>query len=767
MADFLSKITLPDQSGYPIRASAIPYGEVDDTSTSTNFTATVPGIYALEDGVAVLLKNEVIDSISSVSVNINSLGAKPIYNSNNIEETGTIFNINSTMLLIYNSTLVNGGCWICYKGYDIPPTMTILSYGSSTWDDFIAAYNSNTIVYCRASSNSNPASGNQTRMAFMAYVNNNPPTEVEFQYYRSVSSHSATQQGDQVYIYKLNKNSGWSVTVREAMSKIAAGTGLTSSYSNGTITLSSTLNSINNLVDGSDTGSLRTLSSTVSGDYAFAGGTYTKASSDYQTAIGKYNIEDTDDTYAFIIGNGDSTTANNALTVDWNGVVTTNSLVLQNAGYSELRFITTDGGSPSYIRAYADSDQSEYGNNMVINPGGNLIIGGGESANNVYNNNIESAAGTTENLYLCSDNTIIFYSNCNTSTVENRHRMAFQSDGNLLVEDGGYTSKYNSINSQIGQTIPSNNTALGFFTIHDNQGYGYLWLMGYKDNNDRLQGQLAFRRKNASGTAINHNLNLYIDSSGNRSVSVSDAAAWRAGLGAVNKAGDTMTGSLIVEGTSPYYYSDSTTIDSTIGQTIPDNDTPIGGYDIRDKNDYVCGWFATRKLANDTIRSELVARRKNAGGSTLTNVLYLGINSAGNRYVTVTDSSVWRDALGINYTQVSKTASSVNVTNGTDTNICNTGSLSAGTYVFFYRVSFGSNSTGRRAMFLSTDSSGSNYAEFSRVQVTPVGGSSATEIVGFAIATVSSATTWYLRAYQNSGSTLSCNGQIRYLKIHD
>ena len=118
--------------------------------------------------------------------------------------------------------------------------MTILSYGNSTWDDFIAAYNSNTIVYCRASSNSNPATGNQTRMAFMAYVNSTPPTNVEFQYYRSVSSHSATQQGDQVYIYKLDKNSGWSVTVREAMSKIAAGTGLSSSYSNGTITLSAT-----------------------------------------------------------------------------------------------------------------------------------------------------------------------------------------------------------------------------------------------------------------------------------------------------------------------------------------------------------------------------------------------------------------------------------------------------------------------------------------------------------------------------------------------
>lgn len=119
-----------------------------------------------------------------------------------------------------------------------PISMTILSYGKSTWDDFITAYNTNTIVYCRASSNANPATGSQTRMAFMAYVNNaTNPTEVEFQYYRSVSSHTDSQQGDQVYVYKLNKSSGWSVIVRSAFSKVVAGTGLSSSYSNGVITL--------------------------------------------------------------------------------------------------------------------------------------------------------------------------------------------------------------------------------------------------------------------------------------------------------------------------------------------------------------------------------------------------------------------------------------------------------------------------------------------------------------------------------------------------
>lgn len=118
--------------------------------------------------------------------------------------------------------------------------MTVLSYGNSTWNDFITAYNTNSIVYCRASSGSNPATGSQTRLAFMAYVNNaTNPTEVEFQYYRSVSSHSASQQTDQVFVYKLTSDGTWTVTTREAGTKILASTGLQTSYSNGTLTITS------------------------------------------------------------------------------------------------------------------------------------------------------------------------------------------------------------------------------------------------------------------------------------------------------------------------------------------------------------------------------------------------------------------------------------------------------------------------------------------------------------------------------------------------
>lgn len=57
-----------------------------------------------------------------------------------------------------------------------------------------------------------------------------------------------------------------------------------------------------------------------SGDFSHTGGYGTIAASQYQTAIGKYNIEDANNTYSFIIGNGTSSaTRSNAASLDWSG----------------------------------------------------------------------------------------------------------------------------------------------------------------------------------------------------------------------------------------------------------------------------------------------------------------------------------------------------------------------------------------------------------------------------------------------------------------
>ena len=132
---------------------------------------------------------------------------------------------------------------------DIDSELVEMSYGeSNAWAKFIAAYQAKQIVYCRASSAANPASGSQTRKAFMAYVNNaTNPTSVEFQYVRSVSSKTASQPVDQVFVYTLTSANGgtWTATTRNMGPKLAQGTNTTVSYSNGTYTISATQPTVN------------------------------------------------------------------------------------------------------------------------------------------------------------------------------------------------------------------------------------------------------------------------------------------------------------------------------------------------------------------------------------------------------------------------------------------------------------------------------------------------------------------------------------------
>lgn len=130
--ELVSQVIDSENTLHGIRAGAIPYGEVDDTSTSTVFTATVPGIVTLTDGVCVLLRNGQVTSAANFTLNVNNLGDKPVYNNlatgNDVASPPTvatrdttIFNVAYTMLFIYTTSdkFNDGdGAWICYRGYD-------------------------------------------------------------------------------------------------------------------------------------------------------------------------------------------------------------------------------------------------------------------------------------------------------------------------------------------------------------------------------------------------------------------------------------------------------------------------------------------------------------------------------------------------------------------------------------------------------------------------------------------------------------------------
>lgn len=130
-----------------------------------------------------------------------------------------------------------------------------------------------------------------------------------------------------------------------------------------------------------------------------------------------------------------------------------------------------------------------------------------------------------------------------------------------------------------------------------------------------------------------------------------------------------------------------------------------------------------------------------------------------------TSAASWLSNLGGVPTESSVTPGAVSVPNSSDTTIGNTGSLTRGHhYLILGTASFPNNSNGIRALFLATSSTGSNVDRFCLARQLPVNGA-ATYMQVVYICNPSSNTTYYLRAFQNSGGSLSVTGGLRVLRF--
>lgn len=111
--------------------------------------------------------------------------------------------------------------------------------------------------------------------------------------------------------------------------------------------------------------------------------------------------------------------------------------------------------------------------------------------------------------------------------------------GNLHInrDVGAFLNlKSNTIDSQIGKTIPDSNSSLGGYDVYDGADTAYRVFFSevIKTTNDDLYKSFILRRKNASGTEIRNGFYLHINASGTPTVSFTDTAtvnAWRNALG--------------------------------------------------------------------------------------------------------------------------------------------------------------------------------------------------------------------------------------------
>ena len=308
-----------------------------------------------------------------------------------------------------------------------------------------------------------------------------------------------------------------------------------------------------------------------------------------------------------------------------------------------------------------------------------------------------------------------------------------------------------------GDTVSADTWSTAPFTLMDKNGN----LIGLVTATFQADGRLGFRvhaQRDVSGADIFNALGLYIDPTGGLSVEVSDASAWRDAIGAVDEAGDTMTGELVIENTGPGITLKSSKMDNS-ASGIDQN--RFATFRVYDKNgNYIAYLQAAQRTSG---RTEVVlGARRNNNGADLSNTVALYANKDGTVEVDMSHPAAWRSALDIAPNHVTATGSPKSTSQlsggvGTLLSI----DLPAGIWLIYGAVSFNTNSTGIREIAIST---GSSAPIGYRVSANAVN-SNPTDLSLTLPVVVSSLTTYNLITYHNSGSQLGITGVLEAVRI--
>lgn len=104
------------ESGTSDIANKIHFVAPNENEATAALTAAVSDVDALSPGLVIALRMP-FDSVASQTLNINNLGAKPIYYKNNTTDAG-VFPSGAVVLLVYETTSVGTGCFKAVYSYD-------------------------------------------------------------------------------------------------------------------------------------------------------------------------------------------------------------------------------------------------------------------------------------------------------------------------------------------------------------------------------------------------------------------------------------------------------------------------------------------------------------------------------------------------------------------------------------------------------------------------------------------------------------------------
>lgn len=229
--------------------------------------------------------------------------------------------------------------------------------------------------------------------------------------------------------------------------------------------------------------------------------------------------------------------------------------------------------------------------------------------------------------------------------------------------------------------------------------------------------------------------------------------------GKVSKAGDTMTGNLEIDNTSPGEILKNTAMDVTgSSYASPTNST---GFRLRDKNGKNVAIITDRYLANGTTGLWLTGC-KTVNGTDINNALSLYVDKNGNRIIGVSDPAPWRSALGLGeIVYGTNTSSNVSIPSSTATEFSSL-TLTTGVWIVVACADWAANGSGYRQIATGTKTNpnrptatttagiSSKEAYQQLTMIKPITGASST-IVFYGL--------------QNSGSTLTIYPYVYAVRV--
>lgn len=207
--------------------------------------------------------------------------------------------------------------------------------------------------------------------------------------------------------------------------------------------------------------------------------------------------------------------------------------------------------------------------------------------------------------------------------------------GNLTVRDASLNMDDPDVT--VG-TRPSTNQWSKPFRIRDSAGKSLARILGFYGSNGKCGIQI-YGDQIVNGEDKYNYLGLYMDDSGVASVEMNNPGAWRSALNAVNKAGDTMTGSLTLSAGNAGIYEDTTAYEVGVP---PSSDFYTIGLRNRDKNGTVFTAFNSALLSNGNIAARMIVTK-----GSISNYLQLVIDSNNNQSISISNAQAWRKALGL------------------------------------------------------------------------------------------------------------------------